>query len=205
MDKLLLEATKTGPTRQDVRRAKILAAVMAILANEGLDELTLERVGKKVKMARSHIVYYFKSRDELVEAAVRYATLSARDLIAKHISERGESKDWRVALRRYVEGNFRWIETQPDHVAVYTLLYYLAAIKPRYRKLHEEIRKVGYDFIDSILKNADLTPARRHAAVINIQGVLTGNLIDATTAHARPPFKERLAQTLAAIDPILTA
>src|SRR5262245_6197204 len=63
-------------TPMSERKIEILKAAVGILAREGIDELTLNRVGTEVGIERSHVVYYFKSRDELVDAAVRFATLS---------------------------------------------------------------------------------------------------------------------------------
>jgi TetR/AcrR family transcriptional regulator, transcriptional repressor of bet genes len=202
VDELLVTAARGAPSRQDIKRAQILEAVIQILAKKGVDELTLESVGKAVGLSRSHVVYYFKSRDELIEAAVRFSTVSAKSIIQAHI---GFETDWHRALEKYVEGNFVWIGTRKEHVTVYTLLYYLASFQPAYRKLHTEIRKVGYDFIYSILESSKTIPQKRlKALTINIQGVITGNLIDCTTqTTSKIAFNQRLAQTLSAIEALL--
>ncbi|MFI6864607.1 TetR/AcrR family transcriptional regulator [Streptomyces sp. NPDC050421] len=51
----------TAPPREDV-----LAAVMATVAERGLDGLTMAALGREVGMSSGHILYYFRTKDELL-------------------------------------------------------------------------------------------------------------------------------------------
>jgi AcrR family transcriptional regulator len=199
---LAFEALNRAPSSSDLKRASILSAVVKILAQEGLDELTFEKIGKRVKMARSHVVYYFPHRDELVMAAIRFAAMSASETILRHL----EAADgWKKKLHRYIEGNFAWIEENPEHATVYTLLYYLSTFKPEYRKLHSEIRRAGSDRIAGILEEGPAKGRKRlvQAYAKSIQGVITGNLIDVMTTDQAAHLKERCQETLDSVDELI--
>ncbi|MFF2172767.1 TetR/AcrR family transcriptional regulator [[Kitasatospora] papulosa] len=50
-----------APPREDV-----LAAVMATVAESGLDGLTMAGLGREVGMSSGHLLYYFRTKDELL-------------------------------------------------------------------------------------------------------------------------------------------
>ncbi|OII67125.1 transcriptional regulator [Streptomyces sp. CC77] len=47
-------------------REEVLAAAMAMIAERGLDGLTMAGLGREVGMSSGHLVYYFRSKDELL-------------------------------------------------------------------------------------------------------------------------------------------
>ncbi len=202
-DFLYQQALASSPSKSDQRRALILQAVVRLLATDGVDSLTFETVGKAAKMARSHVVYYFTSRDELVAAAIRFAAFSAAHIIDSHVVK---DEPWKLAIRHYVEGNFDWIQRFPQHANVYTLLYYQACLHPQYRALNTEIRDAGTARISTILERG---PARSKKAIRvlakAIQGLVTGNLIDVMTTNAKNLFEERRKETLDVIEVWLSA
>ncbi|MEU6315017.1 TetR/AcrR family transcriptional regulator [Streptomyces sp. NPDC047014] len=83
-------ARKNAPPREDV-----LAAAMATIAERGLDGLTMAGLGREVGMSSGHLLYYFRSKDELLlqtlewsEAALggeRRALLARRGPVAERL------------------------------------------------------------------------------------------------------------------------
>ncbi|MFK4213468.1 MULTISPECIES: TetR/AcrR family transcriptional regulator [unclassified Streptomyces] len=51
----------TAPPREE-----LLAAVMATIAERGLDGLTMAGLGREVGMSSGHLLYYFRTKDELL-------------------------------------------------------------------------------------------------------------------------------------------
>ncbi|MCX4965012.1 TetR family transcriptional regulator C-terminal domain-containing protein [Streptomyces sp. NBC_00654] len=51
----------TAPPREEV-----LAAAMATIAERGLDGLTMAGLGRAVRMSSGHLLYYFRTKDELL-------------------------------------------------------------------------------------------------------------------------------------------
>ena len=52
---------KNAPPREDV-----LAAAMDMIAERGLEKLTMAALGREVGMSSGHLLYYFRSKDELL-------------------------------------------------------------------------------------------------------------------------------------------
>ncbi|MEV5612201.1 TetR/AcrR family transcriptional regulator [Streptomyces sp. NPDC052225] len=47
-------------------REQVLAAAMAMIAESGLERLTMAGLGREVGMSSGHVAYHFKSKDELL-------------------------------------------------------------------------------------------------------------------------------------------
>src|SRR3954454_12990414 len=54
-------ARKNAPPREHV-----LAAAMEMIAERGLEQLTMAALGREVGMSSGHLLYYFRSKDELL-------------------------------------------------------------------------------------------------------------------------------------------
>jgi AcrR family transcriptional regulator len=55
-----------GGRRQAPPREEVLAAAMDMIAELGLEKLTMAALGRAVGMSSGHLVYYFHSKDELL-------------------------------------------------------------------------------------------------------------------------------------------
>ncbi|WP_329125344.1 TetR/AcrR family transcriptional regulator [Streptomyces sp. NBC_01353] len=58
-----------GPRRRNQAappREELLAAAMATIAERGLDGLTMAGLGREVGMSSGHLLYYFRTKDELL-------------------------------------------------------------------------------------------------------------------------------------------
>ena len=54
-------ARRNAPPREDV-----LAAAMDMIAERGLEKLTMAALGREVGMSSGHLLYYYRSKDELL-------------------------------------------------------------------------------------------------------------------------------------------
>lgn len=69
---------------RDVRRRDMQRAAFDILAEEGFHGLTLAKVAERLGMSRGLLHHYFKDKDELLEAAVRFGNrLISEDIAGK--------------------------------------------------------------------------------------------------------------------------
>ncbi|MFD6292248.1 TetR/AcrR family transcriptional regulator [Streptomyces sp. NPDC060205] len=57
-----------APPREDV-----LAAAMGMIAERGLEKLTMAGLGSEVGMSSGHLLYYFRSKDELLLRALEWS------------------------------------------------------------------------------------------------------------------------------------
>ncbi|MEV0736460.1 TetR/AcrR family transcriptional regulator [Streptomyces sp. NPDC050549] len=55
-----------GGRRQAPPREDVLAAAMEMIAERGLEQLTMAALGREVGMSSGHLLYYFHSKDELL-------------------------------------------------------------------------------------------------------------------------------------------
>ncbi|EGX58755.1 transcriptional regulator [Streptomyces zinciresistens K42] len=55
-----------GGRRQAPPRDDVLAAAMEMIAERGLEKLTMAALGREVGMSSGHLLYYFRSKDELL-------------------------------------------------------------------------------------------------------------------------------------------
>ncbi|MCS0604080.1 TetR family transcriptional regulator [Streptomyces sp. LP11] len=61
-------ARRNAPPREDV-----LAAAMDMIAERGLEKLTMAGLGREVGMSSGHLLYYFRSKDELLLQALEWS------------------------------------------------------------------------------------------------------------------------------------
>nr|WTB33879.1 TetR family transcriptional regulator [Streptomyces sp. NBC_00830] len=77
----------TAPPREEV-----LAAAMATIAERGLDGLTMAGLGREVSMSSGHLLYYFRTKDELLLQALEWSEgrlgAQRRELLARQTSVR---------------------------------------------------------------------------------------------------------------------
>jgi AcrR family transcriptional regulator len=61
------------PRRPAQPRERLLAAAMATIAEHGLERLTMAGLGSKVGMSSGHLLYYFKTKDELLLQTLQWS------------------------------------------------------------------------------------------------------------------------------------
>lgn len=142
-------------------REKILSATAKIIANEGLDAVSIRHVCDKVGVKAPTIYYYFKDKEGLVEAVVRLAYKRYHKRQAELIKDdtpiKGLIKSWDIF--------FEFIENETD-------LYHAIVIA----HLRQSIPTEGYELFQVIadlfikleeknkLKHPYLTAARIYYA-----------------------------------------
>jgi len=67
----------------EVRRAQILQAALGLIANEGLRRLSIGAVARRVGIVPSGIYRHFRSKDEIVDAALEYVARRARQYLLR--------------------------------------------------------------------------------------------------------------------------
>ncbi len=90
----------------EIRRAELIEAAHRVFLREGLQGLTTARICQEAGMSPGILAYYFKGKDEVLYAMVRFNNrLLMEDVIARM---RRATTSWE-RLEAIVEGNF------PDH------------------------------------------------------------------------------------------
>jgi TetR/AcrR family transcriptional regulator, transcriptional repressor of bet genes len=87
----------------EIRRTELIEAAHRVFLREGLHGLTTARICKEAGMSPGILAYYFKGKDQVLYAMVRFNNrLLMEDVIARM---RGAGTSWQ-RLEAIVEGNF---------------------------------------------------------------------------------------------------
>lgn len=171
----------------DIARAKIIASVTHCIAHLGIEATTFESVGKFCGMRRAHVAYYYPDLQELILAAVQLTIATAQQSTVAHVFNAASDRE---RLKAFCQGTFDWAEKNPDQVRVMLLFYYYSSWQPKYRTLHDEIRRLGAQRIAAVLKpllpSASTKDLNEKAKFI--QNLMTGALIDHLTTDSRGTF-----------------
>lgn len=163
------------PGRGEERKMKIVLAAIDSLAEKGLEQTTFDSIGKRLRMRRTHVAYYFPNRDELVKACIRYVVAVGQSLI---IDQAMATKNWKLRLKAVVEGPFDWLEANPKHASVMLLFYSLAGHSAEYRELQNSIRTMGEQRLASCLEPLRVSGGEATARDLarQMQALMTGSV-----------------------------
>jgi len=169
----------TKKNRGDARRQRIAEAVVDCLAQHGLQHTTFEAIGKRVRMERSHLVYYYPNHDELISGAVRWVSETAQEITARRVKGAKSPKD---RVRAIIAAAFEHLRAYPKHAAVLTLAVHLCTHDRNYRFLFTRIRETGVerlaDVLDAYLKGRGGSPERLREHAKAVQSIITGYAVE---------------------------
>lgn len=174
-DGMILDLFGYRPGRGEQKKIQILEAVIEILAQEGIQELTFESVGKKVRLGKANVRYHFKTVHEMVEGAFKFITFVAQKLTLEKMERAGTP---RAKIEAVVGGAFEWYRNFPMHIPVWGLFCYYSAIDSKLSRLHSVIRAEGRNRLAGILKEADYSDREANDLASEIQSLITGTLLD---------------------------
>ncbi|MEU5184168.1 TetR/AcrR family transcriptional regulator [Streptomyces longwoodensis] len=89
-----------GGRRQAPPREDVLAAAMAMIAEHGLEQLTMAALGREVGMSSGHLLYYFGSKDELLLRTLEWSEGRLGAERARLLARPGTARD---RLAAYVD------------------------------------------------------------------------------------------------------
>lgn len=82
------------------RRAKVLEAAMYLIAERGLDGVSMRDIAERAGMSPGHILYYFASKDALLFDVLRW---SEADLAVRRRASIEKARSREAAVRRFCE------------------------------------------------------------------------------------------------------
>lgn len=182
------------PRKGDLRKIAILETTIHLLAHEGLEATSFESIGKKLGIGRAHVSYYYPSRLDLIESAFKFAIGTGQTFSIEALKACPEGGN---ALEAFVNGTFEWFHTFPEHARVFLLLYYMASVDKRLRKLHDEIRATGAERIAAVLSAGTWALPKKEIPQLAklVQTILTGHLLDFYSTHPSWDLEELRKRT----------
>lgn len=80
-------------TKEDLIEEQILQAAERLFAVYGLSKVTMEDVAKAIGKTRGSIYYYYKSKEEIVDAVIRIKINEIRTVMEKAVNQAGTAEE----------------------------------------------------------------------------------------------------------------
>jgi AcrR family transcriptional regulator len=177
LNPVLFELLDPKPRKAEEVKARIIEAAIQVIAEEGIENASLDNIGKRLKMKRSHIAYYFKSHDELIELVLVYITRMVQTLTIR-LLEKAETPEEK--LSSIVRAVFLWAAEHPPHIATYLLYYSMCSRLKKYQTNFQETRRLGAERLRDIVAAVNGKKGRDFNLIsVAIQGIVLGNIFEA--------------------------
>jgi len=136
---------------RDFRVREILEAARRVVARNGFQGVTIDRVAEEAKIAKGTVYLYFHTKEELLKAAVEQGMLHFTNLIRAEVEEVAQPLE---KLCRLVEATLELSDSQRDFFKMLLLERNFLAAAPNHPEAAQMLDLyLGYiNFIASVIK-----------------------------------------------------
>ena len=130
---------RTAFVREDaeVRRASLVAATAACLAEEGARGISVRSICSRAGVSAGLLTHYFSGIGELILATYRATAGKVSDAVAQAVAAAGP--DPRARLEAYVTASFRPPVLDPELLATWIAFWSLMKSDPKVAEVHGEL------------------------------------------------------------------
>jgi AcrR family transcriptional regulator len=178
---------------EDLRRAELVAATLRVVSAQGFDRTTVRDIARVAHASVGSVNYYFKSKDDLVRAAVAETDARFRRKVLAAVAEAG---DHATKLARVVELCFP-VATDADSPdwAVFLDFWYQASRHESYRVIFDEAHLEWIEMLTKTMADGAKAGAFRLTGPPRDEALRFAALIDGLALYTRVT---RQVDTLAA-------
>lgn len=184
LDPLLFTLFENKPSKGDQMRAEIIHTALKCIVSDGIANTGFESIAKKMGTRRSHVAYYFKDRDDILENVYRYLYRKTSTAVSSTLEEAQSPSE---ALERYLSSQFDWFGEEIIFLRAKVLFFYHAATHEPYRKLQAEVRSFGRKRLENILKmlpkHEKLGAKALTELADSVQSLIAGRLVFVVTTE----------------------
>ncbi len=137
---------------------KILEATLEIISNEGFQNVTVRKIAVRAGVNVAAINYHFGSKDNVINEALEYLMVQARDIF-KCLKNHRETPEQR--LKNLIEKLARNFSKYPDQIKY--LIYQSIYEQANPNKFQEYLKTEGIDLIKTTIQQ--IRPAEDDAAL----------------------------------------
>ncbi len=134
----------------DVQRVKFAEAAMSLIAQHGLEGVTMRAVAAEAGLSYGSLFHYFSSKDELLMHAVRHSNSLQTDRINKFTSQYSGMK----ALEHLLCDDAIITDSSRDDWMVWLTFLYQSALQTSFADLHSELIDDWQTRIEGLLEDA---------------------------------------------------
>ena len=179
LDPRFAKTFPTSPTKGDLKRFEIISVTMKLVASKGINSFSFDQIAKQLGTRRSHITYYFSSREDLLNDIFKFITMTAQDITIEQVRMVESPKDQLIAVAR---GAFLWSERFPEQYKMMLLFYFICSHNEKFRRFHSDVRQIGLSRIEALLRSIlEVRPERViliPSLARQFQAVITGLLVE---------------------------
>jgi len=143
---------------RDSQRAKFAEAAMSLIAQHGLEGVTMRAVAAEAGQSYGSLFHYFNSKDELLMEAVRHSTAMQSQRIQAFTSKYSGLK----ALEHLLCDDAIISETTRDDWIVWLTFLYKATLQASFATAYAEMIEGWQEIIASLLEDAKQAGEIRH-------------------------------------------
>lgn len=165
------------------RRKELIDSAIRLLAQGGIEALTMEELARVHKVKRANVAYYFKSRTELIEALLIEVLVEGAKYIEATFEKKVTSKPrtWDRDLDAYCEAQVSWVTHNHDQAKCLLLLYHMGSASDQFRDILWKSREKGQQRLLQILskhsKLNDLSHAKLSLYANALHETVTGYML----------------------------
>jgi AcrR family transcriptional regulator len=180
-----------------IRREQIVEAAVAVIAEQGLQHLSLSEIEKKAGMSRGQLTYYFPAKEDILLAVFDRLL----ELMYQRVGTPGGQPEDEAGAWAWIEHLLRTIPEQPKaspefHCLQYTFLSQIGHrddFRQRLAKLYAEWRsKMGQGLALDLARRPAVRPVSPRALATLVQAILHGLAMQ----HAADPGSFRTEELL---------
>lgn len=183
-DPLLLTLLDVQPRKGDLKKAEIIKAAVACIAEIGIEQTTFESIGKRIGMLRAHVAYHFDGKQEIIDRAIDYVVANAQRVTVEKIKKASNPREQLIAV---VEAAFDWAFEFPEQADVLMLNFYYCRVFSGHLATHSRMRSMGRERLKSVLgalmQTSKPTASELEERALVVQSTITGLLVEFLTTE----------------------
>ncbi|MGD9695141.1 MAG: TetR/AcrR family transcriptional regulator [Thermoleophilia bacterium] len=177
------------------RRRTLVRAACLVVADVGVEGLTLDRVAQRAGVSKGAVQYAFGSRDELLGALARWVLQSI------WMDGGGRAPDDRPSLDQLMDGLIRGLQTDSDRMTTMYALLIGAGRNPAVRQAFHDFYAEADPRLTAALEDAmggHLDPAERATLIHGLRGMIVGMYLH-WTVHPEGRSPDAVAAEIRAV------
>lgn len=175
-------------TVRDFRRAQIVAAARALVADQGLDALTFGALEERLSFTRGVITYHFASKDEIVRAVYASAIAEIDEAVSAEVAAgRTLSEKIRAVLRANVRGFVDRAEAGRVILSFWGRLSADPEVRRLNAALYAEYRARTTKLLERAKGSGELAPAGEPVDPATMGALLVALVLGIATQHYFEP------------------
>jgi AcrR family transcriptional regulator len=187
---------------------KILKAFIDICYEEGISNVTLQKVASRSKVAFGSVRYHFAGEKmDLLRAGVFYVVKIGQDYIQKHLFRESTKKNYN-GVHEYISGFFRWYKEYPRYGSYLFNFYYHCTTDVEMYLDNREFLNTARARLKSLILEAVgsehyTRPKHIDLVVQQIHALLVGSILVAASEKERKIIDQFCTATIQAADQLL--